>query len=203
MKLRSITLCLAALVLTACQREATDQEIQALKGALAERKAPAAIQDFYRGAGGKPVWIARGKPGPRVDDALELLARADQEGLHPADYGVDELRKRIDAGAGEDAMPLELALTSAVMRYASHLAFGHPIAKEIDPTWTPAPRKLDLAAIVREAIDKDDLDELPARLAPKHAEYARLKTLLQQARTASPSDAQRVRQIATKRPPCR
>jgi murein L,D-transpeptidase YcbB/YkuD len=197
MKLRTMTLCLVVLALAACERKASEQETQALKAALAEAKVSKPIQDFYQASAHQPVWIARGKPGARVDDALELLAAAGQEGLRPTDYGVDGLRKRIESSKGDAAaaMQTELALTNAVMRYASDLAVGRPIAKQIDASWTPTPRKLDFAALVREAIAKDELDELPSRLAPKHAEYARLKTLLEAARAANPPDAARVRQL--------
>lgn len=45
-----------------------------------------------------------------------------------------------------------------------------------------SPRTLDLVGIVLAAVADNQLAALPARLAPPHAEYARLKATLQRYR---------------------
>jgi len=168
-----------------------------LKAQLSQRKSSDAIRAFYDARHGRTAWIRHGKPTSSVDDLIELLAAAGEEGLHPEEYGADQIKKRVAAlkGDAKAAMEVELAITASLMRYATHLVSGHPIAKQIDPSWTATPRKLDVAKVASAAVDHDDLDDLPEKLAPKHPEYTRLKELLKEARAAKPPDQARIRRL--------
>jgi murein L,D-transpeptidase YcbB/YkuD len=207
-RFRSLLWGAGLLALAGCQRSASDAELKALQAKLSQpapkslrqdgvdRKTWEAVRAFYEARRGQPVWIRRGKPSSDVDDLQGLLSTAADEGLRPDEYGSDRIEQRVQNPKNDAAaMEAELALSAALMRYARHLAFGHPVAKEIDPTWTPTLRELDVPRIVAEAVDDGDLDELPQRLAPRDPEYARLKELLRRERAANPPDAERVRRI--------
>lgn len=119
---------------------------------------------LYAGRQYQPIWIARGKVLPATHALTALIAAASDEGLDPTEYDVGDLQ--------------ELHLSCTLMRYASNLALGHPIAKDIDPDWSVTPRAIDLADLVGKALAANKLDQLPATLAPSHPEYARLKAML-------------------------
>lgn len=190
------------IALTGCQPSdaPSDPEIQALKARLAGAAAPGPgaaaagdgqlgeqTRDFYQRRQYQPVWIIDGKARDSVATLGTLLAAAGDDGLDPWRYDSDSLRAQIEA-LKEGAEPaaateLELALTAALLRYGSDLALGRPaIARQIDADWTVSPRTLDVVGIVLAAVADKQLAALPVRLAPPHAEYARLKAMLQRYR---------------------
>lgn len=205
----SMLLCLMALGAMGCGEQSTGlsnprlpfrsgpsaEETAALKLAL-EATAPVvagqgkSLQDqtrqFYALRHNKPAWIARGKPLPAVKGLTMLLGSAADEGLDPHEYGVAEIPGRLGALVGAKdataAMQLELGLTAALLRYGSHVALGHPIADQIDPYWTIAPRTVDVPGIVNQAVMANKIDQLPIALAPANPEYARLREMLQRYR---------------------
>lgn len=187
------------IALTGCQPSdaPSDPEIQALKARLAGAAAPGTgaaaagdgqlweqTQDFYQRRQYQPAWIIDGKARDSVAALGTLLAAAGDDGLDPGRYDSDSLRAQIEA-LKEGAEPaaateLELALTAALLRYGNDLALGRPaMARQIDADWTVSPRTLDVVGIVLAAVADNQLAALPARLAPPHAEYARLKATLQ------------------------
>lgn len=192
-------LCLVLFATLGCQRSAeiSARETAALKTSLAAAAPPAALgkasdaklweqtRKFYELRQNKPAWIAAGKPQPAVRELTTVLAAAGREGLNPAEYEAlipDQLKKLKEASSASAAMETELLLTSTLLRYASHLALGRPIASQIDRNWTVTPRKIDVVAIVHEAVAGKDLETLPAKLVPPHPEYARLKNMLERYR---------------------
>ncbi len=122
----------------------------------------------------------KGKPLPAADKLVTLLAAAGDEGLDPKRYAADGLKARVLALEGRGAVDadLEAELSCTLMRYAFDVAFGRPIAQDIDPGWTVTLRTLDLPALVGKALADDKLAQLPVTLAPPHPEYARLKEML-------------------------
>jgi len=87
-----------------------------------------------------------------------LLRQADQDGLDPAAY--------------------EAADAQAFSAWAGDLALGRAGLRTLDrDVVLPAP-DFDPRAVVEQALREDRLRELPARLMPPHADYARLKTAL-------------------------
>lgn len=194
-KTLAVTLSVAVVSLAACQRPAVE-EVAAVKSrvALVAPVGPACkgeaggvlwedTRALYEQRQFEPAWIVNGKARPSADDLLELLAASGDDGLDPQQYAVDDLRRRVKAVRDQEAgADLEIELSCALMRYASHLAFGHPVAKEIDANWTVTPRTLDVTGLVASSIAGNTLGALPAKLAPAHPEYARLKEMLQRYR---------------------
>jgi murein L,D-transpeptidase YcbB/YkuD len=186
MQIRSIVVAAltATVALTACSRRGSSEEIRTLHGELEQLAGSKAQRDeikaFYLPRSDRPVFVMRGKSKPVAEHLLQLLANANQEGLDPAEYHVDELRDRIGKHLDDPkaAMDLELALTRALLAYGNHVAFGHRVAKDVDGNWTPQARKIDVAALAAKAADGDDLDELTEALEPKHPQYAQLKAAL-------------------------
>ncbi len=193
-KLFAKQLCTLVLVSLAGCHAASNEDAKALRSRL-ETTPPAssqsktslaadAVRGLYQARQYRPIWIARGKATSAADDLIRLLGTAEEEGLDPQEYRVDQLQSRLKAvERGEAAMDLEIELSRTLLQFASHLALGHPVAKQIDPTWDAGKREIDVTAIVADAVEKDDLDALPKKLAPAHPEYARLKQLLQRYRT--------------------
>lgn len=196
-KLAAGLLCLALFALAGCQRSAETAALEAvdLKARLDRAAPPNAIgrveseqklwdetRKFYGLRQNHPAWIVAGKPLPVLKTLMPVLAAAADEGLNPQEYDVDGIAARVQALKGGKrataAMDLELHLTRSLLLYSSHVALGHPIAKEIDPNWSVTPRKIDLAGIVQKAVADENLAGLAKELAPPQPEYARLKEML-------------------------
>lgn len=194
-------LCLIAFAMSSCERASKIEarEAAALKIALELAAPPDVIgkagggpalwdqtRKFYELRQNKPAWISAGKPLPAVQALTAVLATAADEGLNPAEYGAEQIPSEVAGLKGAKdataATNLELSLTSTLLRYGSHLALGHPIAKEIDQNWTVPPRVVDIAGIVQTAVAGNDLEALPEKLAPPHPEYARVRQMLQRYR---------------------
>ena len=194
-------LCLTLLAASGCERDAkrSAREVEAVRTQLASATPPAFVgtsaldkqlwaqtKAFYELRQNTPAWINAGTPLPSVQKLTAVLLASADEGLNPQEYGAagiiakaDALKSAKDAKA---AIDFELYLTHTLLRYSSHVALGHPIARDIDPNWTVAPREIDLAAVVHEHISNDKLQNLTGKLAPQHPEYARLREMLQRYR---------------------
>lgn len=200
-RLAPALLCLCLFATAGCQRSAeiSAQEATALRTTLASAARPAFVgtaesdqklweqtRTFYELRQNRPAWIVGGEPAPAVQTLMTVLAASADEGLNPQEYGIEAIRGQLTALDGAKdatvATELELRLTHTLLRYGSHLALGHPIAKEIDQNWSVTPREIDLAGIVQQAVADDALASLAEKLAPPHPEYARLKAMLQRYR---------------------
>ena len=158
----------------------------AVEGETAQ--ASAAVQAFYEDRQFAPVWVGPSGPTPAVDRLLTVLERADQDGLPPAAYHVDDLQallNEIRAASGTDAgrlADLELLSTDAFLLYGSHLLTGRVSPTELEPSWNVEGRRGDLVSVLREAARTGAVAEALQSLRPPQSEYAHLKTALQRYR---------------------
>ena len=157
-----------------------------VEGEMAQ--ASAAVQAFYEDRQFAPVWVGPSGPTPAVDRLLTVLERADQDGLPPAAYHVDDLQallNEIRAASGTDAgrlADLELLSTDAFLLYGSHLLTGRVSPTELEPSWNVEGRRGDLVSVLREAARTGAVAEALQSLRPPQSEYAHLKTALQRYR---------------------
>jgi len=98
---------------------------------------PPALADTLR-------WFSAGRPTATARQAVELLASAADDGLDARDYGADHLRKAIDGAASGPLIPdhgmaqIDLALTSAMVRYLADLHGGRVDPQRLAENFTPA-----------------------------------------------------------------
>lgn len=196
-KLPASALCLLLVSVTGCQRstQISERETEVLKTRLAGATPAelAAVADknqqiwkqtrrFYELRQNEPAWIVADEPSAAVPALRALLSAAEDEGLNPQEYGIETIPPQEQSlkstQLAVDAVELELSLTYKVLRYASHVALGHPIAAQIDQDWSVTPREVDIPGLVNEALAAGQLNDLPARLAPRHPEYGRLRQML-------------------------
>jgi murein L,D-transpeptidase YcbB/YkuD len=80
----------------------------------------AGVLAFYRGRNFTPLWIASGKPAPRVESASAFLQRVAADGLDPADYPTPAFANADPARLAAD----ELTLTNSTVSFARHASIG-------------------------------------------------------------------------------
>lgn len=137
-----------------------------------------ALEAFYRLRGGRPVWL---DDMPRADQALEFLAQSDRDGLHPQDYAIVPLARRL-ASADRTAVDTELLLTHSLLHYVTDMKVGRAAPAKSNPQLFVYPRSLDAPALLAAAVTAPSLAAALAALAPGYPEYRRLREALAQYR---------------------
>jgi murein L,D-transpeptidase YcbB/YkuD len=145
------------------------------------------VRAFYEANGFKPVWVLDGKPTSQAQALLASVRKAEAEGLRLAEYDLPDpgqvakaaswnpLKSGMDDDAAAD---LELRLSYAFVKYASHLASGRTDPKSVDGHWFVTPRKVDAAAVLKQALDSGKPEDTLRSLAPQHPQYERLRETL-------------------------
>jgi murein L,D-transpeptidase YcbB/YkuD len=157
---------------------------------------------FYAERQFVPAWIDGDDPTAQLDELLASLRDAELHGLNPASYDYDALaaaRAKADEpwiGTAFDpkTIPeLDLHLTYAFLLHASDL-LGWRSSRQLDSRWLPAPKKADLIASLRTALEGNDVRETLEGLAPAHPQYKGLQAALAHTRKGAANvDADRVR----------
>ncbi|GIX24132.1 MAG: L,D-transpeptidase [Caldimonas sp.] len=159
-----------------------------------------ALRRFYAlGPRGWRWFDAQGRARPGLAEALSVLAAAEDDGLHPADYQAHELARAV--GAALDAAPnaeaadvsaLDVRLSLAVLRLLRDLHLGR-----VDPRrdgWKRRPATVvpDFAAVLHHALEGGRLASALQALRPAWPAYEALRVTLPALR----AQAARERQVA-------
>ena len=167
---------------------------------------------FYVERSERPAWLEAGRITPRLDELLDVLSRAREHGLDPADYGAEELRRlreqasrRWFAGRLADmpAATLDVRLSYAFLRVAADLAHGRVSPAEVSKQYFGSRQREDLLGRLREAVDSRAVRQTLSILVPTHPQYTGLQLALARYRAAAPEGVEaagpghawRVRQI--------
>jgi L,D-transpeptidase YcbB len=138
------------------------------------------LNDLYAAEPDGLFWFADGKACPALSGALEVLAQADTQGLDPADYDASPLRKRweaMSAGAASslaDRALFDVALSASAMRLLQSAHAGRVDPRLVGFDYDVSGKRLDLAAVLRQARDAGGLPAAVAAVEPQFPVYRRL-----------------------------
>jgi murein L,D-transpeptidase YcbB/YkuD len=146
-----------------------------------------AIINFYRLNTFAPLWITSEGLNAKAKRVLELLSRAEEEGLNPSDYLPPTLGSFQDSastirGDVTHLARLDIAITAMALRYAEHLYSGRIIPKRLSGYYDLEPDKLDLGHTLYELWYRGFPNLYLSSLAPPHPAYAAMKAALAQLR---------------------
>jgi murein L,D-transpeptidase YcbB/YkuD len=140
---------------------------------------------FYSRRVFQPAWVTDGTIPQRATDLRAKIQQATLEGLNPLNYHlrkIDDLVAGVErASVGERAglcADVDILLTDAFLIYGSHLLSGAINPETLDPEWLANRREGDMAAILQSALEREQVPDVLAGLAPSHAGYAGLKNAL-------------------------
>jgi murein L,D-transpeptidase YcbB/YkuD len=201
---------IAAAAVTSCTRggpQKTDDSTSAALRSAVDVKHPGFVADdgdrgrdvwkeeqrFYRQTGDQLAWSDGRHPRREVDALVRALRAADQEGLDPADYRVDDLEAARAGFSRERAIDLDLRASYAYLRYAWDLTHGTIDPEDVDPQWHATPRNVDLHNALQSAIGSGSVEQSVHDLTPASPQYQGLKHQLALARAKG--DAAAVEQI--------
>jgi murein L,D-transpeptidase YcbB/YkuD len=138
----------------------------------------AALTRYYGELGGGLLWLT----SPRSRLLVLRMANATADGLSRDDYPAPHLGRLLDTAATitdrRSLAIIELYFSVAFLEYASDLSIGRVLPGKIDPDFFLKARTFDDLAALQAVAAEDSLDTVLARLEPRSAEYANLKSAL-------------------------
>ncbi len=152
-----------------------------------------AIVAFYRRNNFAPIWVSPEGLNDKAKRALELMAKAEDEGLDSTDYLPPVLGSFADDGSDAKGdfgqlSRLELAVSAMALRYAKHAYSGRIIPNRLSGYHDIEPPVLDLVAALKEMAARPRPDEYLASLHPQTPDYAKLKAAYAEFEANSASD---------------
>jgi murein L,D-transpeptidase YcbB/YkuD len=139
----------------------------------------AALRDLYAAEDDGLFWFAGELPDPALTDALRAVGGAASHGLDPADYDWPLLeeewtrqRTRPDEARSRRAL-FDVALSVAVLREIGAVHHGRVDPRTLGWGYDVGPKKLDRAALVREARAGAGVVDLLERLEPANEGHER------------------------------
>ncbi|HEY9521497.1 MAG TPA: murein L,D-transpeptidase, partial [Methyloceanibacter sp.] len=140
----------------------------------------AALQAFYAGRTGAPLWVTEMGLSARGQAALFEIGKADDWGLDAAAFDLPP------AGAlpttPDDQANAEIKLDLAILKYARFARGGRFNPPEISELFDQAPHLRDPKTVLIEIEEANAPDQYLQSLHPKHEQFARLRQALLKAR---------------------
>jgi murein L,D-transpeptidase YcbB/YkuD len=138
-----------------------------------------ALRDLYGAEADRLFWFSGDRPYPALAGALDAVAGAAERALEPADYDAARIEaewKRLQAlpaVAGADRALFDLAVSVAVLREIGSVHHGRVDPRTLGWGYDVGPKKLDFAALLREARGGEGVPALLDRLEPAYRHYRR------------------------------
>jgi len=137
------------------------------------------LQNVYGPAAYALLWSRGGRPTAQAQAVIAVLENASAKGLQPTDYDAGQWSTRIaNLRADADVARFDVALTAAVMHYASDVRSGRVHPQEVDFAMETEAKSVYLPAIAVQTATSTDPAAFLAGLEPRHDEYRRLLTAL-------------------------
>ena len=137
---------------------------------------------FYRERDYKPVWSDEKGRLDRAYDLLHVIIHARDEGLDPADYNLEAIRRNWDSSGLGESVQLDLLLSAALYRYSKDVYSGRFDPKRVDADWHINNEPLDVSSLFADVARKASIAKLLKELPPQHSGYRSLKKQLQDLR---------------------
>ncbi len=144
------------------------------------------IPEFYARREFSPAW----SDDDKVDEFVDLIGRAEEEGLDPSDYAHSELvalirEYRSDRGNAVLRADLDLLLTESLSRYGYHSYFGKVDPSTLDENWNWGREMGDIESVVimQRLIESESIADFIADHLMRGPPYLRMKEILAQYRT--------------------
>jgi len=137
-----------------------------------------AVVGFYRARKYKPLWSNEKGRLNRAYDLLNVIFHAEDEGLDPSDYYLEEIKQQLSSTGLGESVQLDLLLSAALYRYCNDVYSGRFDPREMDADWYIQNKPLDISKLFADVARKDSIAELLKKLPPHHSGYQSLKKQL-------------------------
>jgi len=145
-------------------------------------------KNFYRERGFTLGWFKEHKIVPQADTMLQVIAKADEEGLNSADYQIinfSEKLKQLEESRKDTTRfkelekEIDVGLTATYLNWASDYYRGLVIPKKNEMVeWDVKRNKIKLHKALKTILGERESKYPYAQFKPLHQQYANLKTAL-------------------------
>ncbi|WP_447635091.1 L,D-transpeptidase family protein [Flavobacterium microcysteis] len=135
------------------------------------------LTSFYKMNGFKTVW----NTSQARQLIIEELSKADQEGLDPKDYNLNDLdrnEKKVSSLTEKEIASYDVQMTLSVQKYLAHLTRGKLNPKELYTDWDLTTNQAEINLLLTAAIAGDSLQTVIEKAKPNHIVYKKLKEAL-------------------------
>lgn len=143
------------------------------------------LEALYKMTDHELVWLGNDDSERNITDALNLLASAPAQGLNPANYDTETLRRKLkpalklESDAYKDLALYDTAISISLLRFMHDLHYGRVNPQGINFKLKLRTKKLtDLPALIKHHLEQDTLSQLPQLLEPNLRQYHKLKQAL-------------------------
>ncbi|MGQ0792503.1 MAG: L,D-transpeptidase family protein [Deltaproteobacteria bacterium] len=153
-------------------------------------RAPEMLINFYKGRAFSPAWIDDRGALERADNLIKIIADAENHGLVPSDYHVEEVKAVLQEAyrnqSAEIFADMEMLLTDAYLFYGSHLINGRVRPEKVDGNWLVRHREENPVQALNSALESNAIEETLSGFIPRESGYRTLqKTLIRYRQIAS------------------
>jgi len=125
-----------------------------------------------------PIWVRDTGPKFKARHFLEILRNARDDALHPSDYRVGEIEKRIKSTDYQTLAELELLLSRALLEYGRDLHAGRVEPSKVNSDVHVFPQDHASDQLLDQVARADKVAYVTNTLAPQTPRYARMKQAL-------------------------
>ena len=129
------------------------------------------VKAFYAARDFRMVWSGDGDADERVATVKAALEQSDRQGLRPRDYLGDLARWSDGLKTGRDAADFDVAVTTALFRYAFDVRLGRTEPKRVYKDIDLSPQRFDVADAFATALRRGRISEFLDELPPPHPGY--------------------------------
>ncbi|MFA6162503.1 MAG: L,D-transpeptidase family protein [Methylobacter sp.] len=143
------------------------------------------LETLYKMTGHELVWLDNDDSEKNITDALNLLANASAQGLNPANYDTETLRRKLQPALKlepDDYQQLALydtALSISLLRFMHDLHYGRVNPLGINFKLKLREKKsIDFPALIKLGLEQGTLSQIPQIVEPILRQYHKLKQAL-------------------------
>lgn len=130
------------------------------------------VRNVYSPAGYRLVWSRAGRPTPQALAMITLFEGAAGKGLEPADYAAGTWTARMtDLHTDSAAARFDVAMTSTLVKYATHLRTGRVHPQSVDFDLNTDGKDLHYSALVLNVANATDPVATLSTVEPLYDEY--------------------------------
>jgi murein L,D-transpeptidase YcbB/YkuD len=126
----------------------------------------------------KPIWVRDTGPKSKAKEVVDVFKKADEMGLNPANYRVDQIEKMMSDTDPRGLAELEMVLTRAFIDFGRDINRGRVLPQSASKENAITAKEIGALTLIDGAENADDIAQFIKTLEPQTQEYARLKEAL-------------------------
>lgn len=146
------------------------------------------LNRFYQNRDFQPAWINKNDPRPQAEELIAAIREVYRDGLEPEYYhigGIESAMRELRDNGTKKLTPdpeilaeLDLLFTDSFLLLSCHLSNGCVNPVKLKAEWFTYYEKMNAAAVLEKALQKNQVKDTLHDLAPKQEIYPKLKQAL-------------------------